>query len=85
MFFIRSIVRPVARINETAKLIAKGDFNARVESSNNNDEISELCDTVNYMSEEIIREREEISDQIKALNDLKTMALKYGIDIEKKW
>ena len=35
----------------------------------------------NYMSEEIIREREEISDQIKALNDLKTMALKYGIDI----
>ena len=60
MFFIRSIVRPVARINETAKLIAKGDFNARVESSNNNDEISELCDTVNYMSEEIAR-----SDKVK--------------------
>ena len=55
MFFIRSIVHPVARINETAKLIAKGDFNARVESSNNNDEISELCDTVNYMSAEIAR------------------------------
>ena len=35
----------------------------------------------NYMSEEIIREREEISEQIKALNDLKAMALKYGIDI----
>ena len=33
------------------------------------------------MSEEIIREREEISEQIKALNDLKAMALKYGIDI----
>ena len=60
MFFIRSIVRPVARINETAKLIATGDFNARVESSNNNDEISELCDTVNYMSEEIAR-----SDKVK--------------------
>lgn len=55
IFFIRSIVRPVARINDTAKLIAKGDFNARVESGNNNDEISELCDTVNYMSEEIAR------------------------------
>ena len=37
----------------------------------------------NYMSEDIIREREEISDQIKALNDLKTMALKYGFDISK--
>ena len=35
----------------------------------------------NYMSEDIIREREEIFDQIKALNDLKEMALKYGFDI----
>ena len=35
----------------------------------------------NYMSEDIIREREEISDQIKALNDLKIMAQKYGFDI----
>ena len=35
----------------------------------------------NYMSEEIIRAREEISDQIKALNDLKIMASKYGFDI----
>ena len=32
-------------------------------------------------TEEIIREREEIHDQIKALNDLKAMALKYGYDI----
>lgn len=55
MFFVRSIVRPVANINETAKLIASGDFNARVESGNNEDEISELCDTINYMSEEIAR------------------------------
>ncbi len=54
-FFIRSIVRPVGRINETAKLIAKGDFSARVEKENTNDEISELCDTVNYMCEEIAR------------------------------
>ncbi len=55
VFFIRSIVRPVSRINETAKLIAKGDFNARVEVTDHHDEISELCDTVNYMSEEIAR------------------------------
>ncbi len=55
MYFIRSIVRPVGQINETAKLIAKGDFNARVEHGGKNDEISELCETVNYMSEEIAR------------------------------
>ena len=36
-----------------------------------------------YMSDEIIRTREEISDQIKALNDLKIMAQKYGFDISK--
>ena len=34
-------------------------------------------------TEEIIREREEISEQIKALNDLKIMAEKYGFDISK--
>ena len=34
-------------------------------------------------TEEVIREREEIHDQIQALNDLKTMASKYGIDISK--
>ena len=32
-------------------------------------------------TEDIIREREEISEQIKALNDLKAMALRYGYDI----
>ena len=39
--------------------------------------------TSSYFSEEIIRQREEISSQIKALNDLKIMAEKYGIDISK--
>ena len=35
------------------------------------------------MTEEIIRQREEISMQIKALNELKEMALIYGYDISK--
>ena len=38
---------------------------------------------VDCLSEEVIREREEISEQIKALNDLKAMASKYGFDISK--
>ena len=37
----------------------------------------------NWMSEEIIREREEITEQIKALEDLKKMAESYGFDISK--
>ena len=36
---------------------------------------------VNEFTEEIVREREEISEQIKALNELKVMASKYGFDI----
>ena len=40
----------------------------------------EILDTDEF-TEEIIRNREEIGDQIKALNDLKAMAAKYGFDI----
>lgn len=36
---------------------------------------------VDELTEDIIREREEIKEQIKALNELKVMASKYGFDI----
>ena len=38
---------------------------------------------VDAFTEDIIRHREEISEQIKALNELKVMAGKYGFDISK--
>lgn len=38
---------------------------------------------VDELTEEVIREREEISEQITALNELKVMAAKYGFDISK--
>ena len=38
---------------------------------------------IDELTEEIIRSREEISEQIKALNELKEMAAKYGFDISK--
>ena len=34
-------------------------------------------------TEDVIREREEIYEQIKALNELKVMAAKYGFDISR--
>ena len=37
----------------------------------------------NYMSDEIIRSREEISEQIKALEDFKKMCESYGFDVSK--
>ena len=37
----------------------------------------------NEMTEDVIRQREETDEQIKALNELKVMASKYGFDISK--
>ena len=43
-----------------------------------------FADTIaNDLTEDIIREREEIAEQISALNELKEMAQMYGLDISK--
>lgn len=52
LYFVRSIVNPVKLISMTAKKVAKGDFSARLEKKRN-DELGELCDTVNYMAGEL--------------------------------
>lgn len=51
-YFLRSIVRPVREIRDTAKKIAQGDFNARIDKFYD-DEIGDLCDTINYMAGEL--------------------------------
>lgn len=51
-YFLRSIVKPVREIGDTAKRIAQGDFNARI-GKFYDDEIGELCDTINYMAGEL--------------------------------
>ncbi len=51
-YFLRSIVRPVREIRDIAKRIAQGDFNARIEKYYD-DEIGDLCDTINYMAGEL--------------------------------
>lgn len=53
VFFINSIINPVRKINETAAKIAKGDFNVSIEKHKYNDEIGQLCDTINNMAHEI--------------------------------
>lgn len=52
-FFVQSIVRPVKEINEIAKQIAAGDLSVRAPPQKYDDEISELCESINYMAEEI--------------------------------
>ena len=51
-YFVRSIVNPISEINEVSKKIAQGDFEARLEKRND-DEIGELCDSINYMAQEL--------------------------------
>ncbi len=53
IFFITSIIYPVRRINETASKIAKGDYKATVKKHKYNDEIGQLCETINNMAYEI--------------------------------
>lgn len=53
MFFIRSIVQPVKKINEAALRISEGDLNTRIEEGNSGDEIDQLTQTINNMAAEI--------------------------------
>ncbi len=52
MYFIRSIVRPIRDVSKVARKIALGDFESRIELKANN-EIGELCDSINYMASEL--------------------------------
>ena len=49
LYFVRSIVEPLASINETARLIADGSYGIQIEKKFD-DEIGELTDTINDMS-----------------------------------
>lgn len=51
-YFINSIVNPIREIGKTARKIALGDFNARIDKTYD-DEVGELCDTVNYMARKL--------------------------------
>ncbi|URZ15561.1 formate C-acetyltransferase [Clostridium felsineum] len=44
---------------------------------------ADLKELKGNMLEDLIRRREEVSEQIKALKEMKSMALKYGIDISR--
>ena len=51
--FVSSIVKPIKEINETTKLIAGGNRDARIDHYLYKDEIGELCDSINNMAAEI--------------------------------
>ena len=61
VFFIQTIVSPVRKINETAKLIAEGNYDVRIETAGKeNDEITELAESINTMISEVA-----VTDKLK--------------------
>lgn len=54
LYFIRSIVFPLQKIEATASDIAQGDFDTRIDIQRD-DEIGSLCKTINHMAEELSR------------------------------
>lgn len=89
LFFIRSIIIPVQEINETTKKISQGDYSVRIEKKYN-DEIGNLCDSINSMAEEISTTDKMKNDFISTIShELRTPltsikgwgeTLKFGID-----
>ncbi len=51
-YFINSIVIPIGAVGDSARKIAQGDFDTRIKKRND-DELGELCDTINYMAGEL--------------------------------
>lgn len=52
VYFIRSILVPVRQMGQSARQIAQGDFEVRIQKARN-DEIGQLCDTINDMAGEL--------------------------------
>ncbi len=53
MYFVSSIVDPVDRIRRTTAEIAKGNFTVRIEHEYYDDEIGELCESINEMAHQL--------------------------------
>ncbi len=66
-FFLRSIVGPVLHINDFAKKITGGQYGIRL-NADYNDEIGELCGTLNEMSAELSRVEKTQNDFISSVS-----------------
>lgn len=66
-YFITSIVRPVRDVSSISRKIAMGDFNSRIDIKQNN-EIGELCDSINYMASELQQAENMKNDFISSVS-----------------
>lgn len=66
-YFMNSIVVPLGKVGQTARKIAQGDFSIRLEKEND-DEIGELCDVINYMAGELSKAEQLKNDFISSVS-----------------
>lgn len=66
-YFINSIVIPIGEVGDTARKIAQGEFDARL-AKKNDDEIGDLCDTINYMAQELATNEQLKNDFISSVS-----------------
>lgn len=52
LFFLKEMIAKLRDVGNTTRKIAGGDFKARIDVESN-DEIGELCETINYMASEL--------------------------------
>jgi len=67
LYFVRSIVEPLASITETARIIADGSYGVQIEKKFD-DEIGELTDTINDMSLKIRQAEKTQSEFISSVS-----------------
>ncbi len=67
LYFIKSIVRPIRDVSNIARKIAMGDLESRI-MNKKNDEIGELCDSINYMAAELSQAENLKNDFISSVS-----------------
>lgn len=67
MYFIKSVVEPIARITDTAAGIAQGSYGIQIEK-NYDDEIGDLIDAINNMSSKISQTEKMKSEFISSVS-----------------
>lgn len=65
-YFMNSIIVPVGEVSRTARQIAQGDFAVRLDT--HNDEIGQLCASINNMAEELSNAEQVKNDFISSVS-----------------
>jgi len=67
LYFIRSIITPVREISLVAKEIARGNFKVKIKKKSD-DEIGELCDSINNMAKDLSETEKLKNDFISSIS-----------------